>query len=216
MRAGTRLLPLLLLGMAAPPVRAQGLLDQFTSEGLRLAGIGADVGGTWSDRLDATLSASLRVDAGRLAPGLRSLVSVSWFHSRYADDEIATLEERLAAAVVDPTGDATVEIDSITLTNVTVDLDFQYLFGAARLTPYVGLGGGVHFRDADGEAIEGTIVEDGLQAVVAAVNATAGLEFQLSPALHLTGEVRGILASGLMAVGARAGLMVRLPGRSGS
>jgi hypothetical protein len=43
---------------------------------------------------------------------------VAVLRSRYAADEIATLEERLTAVVVDPRG-RLVEIDSITLTNVT-------------------------------------------------------------------------------------------------
>jgi hypothetical protein len=117
---------------------------------------------------------------------------------------------------VDPTGDARIEIDSITLTNVTLDLDLQYFFVTGRIAPYAGLGLGVHLRDADGAAISGTIVEDGLQAIVAAVNGTVGLEVVVSPKVRLTGEVRGVAASGLLALMARAGVMVRFPGPSGS
>lgn len=219
MRAGTRLLvtAACLLAIAHPRAgHAQGFLDEFTSEGLRLSGFGVDFGGAWSDRLDAALSASLRADAGFVAPRIRPLLSVSVLRSRYAEDEIATLEDRLTEVVVDPSGQARVVIDSITLTNVTLDLDLQYVFATGRVLPYAGLGVGIHIRDADGAAIEGTIVEDGLQAVVAAVNGTAGVEVAVSRTVRLTGEVRGVAASGLMAVTARAGIMVRFPGRSGS
>lgn len=217
MRAGTStLLFASALSLASPPAAAQSFLDEFTSEGLRLSGVGLDFGGMWSDRLDPAFSGSLRVDAGYVAPRVRPLLSISLAKSRYADDEIATLEQRLTDVVVDPTGQARVVIDSITLTNVTLDLDVQYLFTAGRVLPYAGLGVGVHIRDANGAAIAGTIVEDALQAIVAAVNATLGLEVQVSPKVRLTAEGRGIAASGLLALSARAGVMLRFPGGGGS
>jgi len=218
LHAGTRsliLLALLALLAAAPPARAQGFLDEFTYEGLRFAGLGADFGGIWSDRLAGTVSASLRVDAGFIAPRVRPLLSAGFFTSRYADDEIAALEQRLNAAVDDPTGDARVDIDSIPLTNLALDLDLQYLFATGRVIPYAGLGLGVHLRNASGAAIEGTFVEDALEAIVAAVNGSAGVEVQVAPRVRVTGEVRGVLASGLMAWSARVGMMVRFPGRGG-
>jgi len=215
LHAGTKSLVLLLLFAAAGPVAAQGILDEFTSEGLRFSGFGADIGGTWSDRLDATVSASLRADFGFVAPRLRPMLAVSLARSEYAEDEIRTLEERLTAVVVDPTGQARVEIDSITLTNVTVDLDLQYLFLSGRVIPYAGLGLGVHLRNAAGDAITGTIVEDALQAIVAAVNGTVGVEVQVAPRVRLTAEARGVAASGLLALSARAGVMMRFPARGG-
>lgn len=216
MHAGTSSLILLALLAAAPPARAQAFLDEFTYEGLRFAGLGVDVGGTWSDRLEGTLSGSVRVDAGLIAPRVRPLLSVGLFASRYAEDEIAALEERLNAAIDDPTGDARIDIDSIPLTTLTLDLDLQYLFAMGRVIPYAGVGFGIHLRDAGGAAIEDTFVEDALEAVLAALNGSVGLEVQVAPRVRLTGEVRGVLASGLMAWSARAGMMIRFPGRSGS
>jgi hypothetical protein len=206
------------LCLAAAPgseARAQGFLDEFTSEGLRLAGAGVDFGGTWSDRLEPAFSGALRIDVGFVAPRVRPLLSLSVARSRYADDEIATLEERLTAVVVDPTGQARVVVDSITLTNITLDLDLQYFFATGRVLPYAGLGLGVHLRDAGGAAIDGTIIEDALQAIVAAANATIGFEIQVSPKVRLTAEGRGVAASGLLALSARGGVMVRFPGREG-
>jgi hypothetical protein len=77
----------------------------------------------------------------------------------------------------------------------------------------VGLGGGAHLRFAEGPAIEGTFIEDALETVVAALNASAGFEVVVSPSLHLTVEGRGVLASGLTAVSARGGFMLRFPRR---
>ncbi len=212
MRAGTRLALLLLL-VAPAPAAAQGLLDQFSYEGLRLAGIGVDVGVAWSDRLERDISGALRVDAGFLAPRVRPLLSLSYLRAEYAADEIAELEARLRDVVSDPTNDFAIAVGPITLTTLTVDLDLQYLLATGPVVPYVGLGLGVHLRNADGAAITGTIVEDGLEAVVAALNGSAGFEVELAPAVRFTTEVRGILASGLRAVALRGGFMYRLPRR---
>jgi len=176
LRAGTSLLALAacLATLAVPRAGyAQGFLDEFTSEGLRFSGFGMDFGGAWSDRLDPSFSGSFRVDMGSVAPRVRPMLSVSVLRSGYAADEIAILEERLTAVIVDPSGEARIEIDSLTLTNVTLDLDLQYVLQAGRVAPYAGLGIGVHLRDVRGPAIAGTIVEDALQAVVAAVNGHA-------------------------------------------
>lgn len=218
MRAGTSslLLALTLTGVAPAAARTQGFLDEFSSEGLRVAGVGLDFGGFWSDRLEPTFSGALRVDLGFVAPRVRPLVTLSIARSRYADDEIRTLEERLTAVVVDPTGQARVEIDSISLTNVALDFDLQYVLRVGRVHPYAGLGAGIHVRGARGTAIDGTIVEDALQAVVAAANASVGVEVAVSRRVRLTAEGRGIAASGLLALSARAGAMVRLPGGGGS
>ena len=203
------------MALGVPRVgHAQGFLDEFSSEGLRFSGIGADVGGAWSDRLEAAVSGSVRADFGFVAPRIRPLLTISMLRSRYAEDEIALLEQRLTDFVVDPTGQARVVIDSITLTNVTLDLDLQYMFGTGRVLPYAGLGLGIHLRNAAGDAIQGTIVEDALQAIVAAINASVGVEVAVSPRVRLTGEMRGVAASGLMALMARVGVMLRFPGRS--
>jgi hypothetical protein len=216
LRAGTRLLALaacLILAGALRPAHAQGFLDEFTAEGIRFSGFGMDFGGAWSDRLDPSFSGSFRVDMGFVAPRVRPMLAVSILRSGYADDEIARLEERLTAVIVDPSGEARIEIDSLTLTNVTLDLDLQYVVPIGRVAPYAGLGLGVHLRDVKSAAIAGTIVEDALQAIVAAVNATVGVEVAVTPRVRLTAEGRGVVASGLLAFMARAGVMVRLPGR---
>jgi hypothetical protein len=200
--------------LLAPPAAAQGILEQFSYEGLRVTALGADVGATVSDRLNTDVSASIRLDAGFIAPRLRPLLSVSYLRSRYTDAEITKLETRLAGVVIDPTNDFTIDIGTIALTNVSLDLDLQYLVGGlGRVVPYAGVGLGVHLRNADGAAIRGTLVEDALESIVAALNGSAGLEVAVVPDLRLTGEVRGVLASGLKAVSFRGGFMYRLPRR---
>jgi hypothetical protein len=216
LHAHTRLLllPALLMLRIPAPAAAQGLLDEFSYEGLHLAGLGVDLGATFSNRLERRASASLRVDAGWIAPRIRPLLSVGFLRADYAADEIAKLETRLRDVVIDPTNDFTIDIGTITLTDFALDLDLQYLpVRSGSIFPYVGVGLGIHIRDAKGAAIQGTFIEDGLQAVVAGLNGTAGIEIALMPTLRLTFEARGVVASGLNAASLRGGVMYRLPWR---
>lgn len=216
MRAHTKLLllPALLVLLSPAPATAQGLLDEFSYEGLRLASLGADLGVTFSNRLERHASASLRVDAGWIAPHIRPLLSVGFLRADYAADEIARLEARLRDVVIDPTNDFTIDIGTITLTDFALDLDLQYLpVRSGPVFPYAGVGLGIHIRDAKGAAIQGTLVEDGLQAVVAGLNGTAGVEVAVMPSLRVTLEARGVVASGLNTVSLRGGVMYRLPWR---
>lgn len=213
MRTPTSLLVLSFL-LAPAPSQAQGILDEFSYEGLRLAGLGADLGATFSNRLERRVSASLRADAGWIAPGIRPLLGVSFLRADYAADEIAKLETRLHDVVTDPTNDFTIDVGAITLTDFALDLDLQYVpVRSGRIFPYVGVGLGIHVRDAKGAAIQGTFVEDGLEAVVAGLNGTVGFEIALMPTLRLTAEARGVLASGLNALSLRGGVMYRVPWR---
>jgi hypothetical protein len=213
LRAHTSLLLLLLL-LVPVPVAAQGILDQFSYEGLRVAGLGVDLGATFSNRLERRASASFRVDGGWIAPNIRPLLSVGFLRADYAADEIAQLETRLRSVVTDPTNDFTIDIGSITLTDFALDLDLQYLpLKSGVFLPYLGVGLGAHIRDAKGAAIQGTFIEDGLQAVVVGINGTTGFEITVLPLLRITFEARGVLASGLNDLSLRGGVMYRIPVR---
>jgi len=197
------------------PLAAQGFLERFSYEGLGLSGIGVDVGGVVSDRLARDVTAALHIDYGMIAPSVRTLFSVSYFRSRFNDEEIRSFEERLEALVDDP--DVSISVGEITWTNVTFDLDLQYVFGPQRrVTPYLGFGIGVHVRNASGAAIEGTFVEDALDTVAAGLNASTGAEITIARNVRFTVDVRGLLTSELLATTARAGVMLRFPRGGGT
>jgi len=200
------------LGAVPTTAAAQGVLDQFSYEGLHLAGVGIDAGALFSGRLERAASVAVRFDLGWFAPRVRPLAALSFFRADYAADEIAELETRLRDVVTDPTGDFSIDVGAVTLTTLAFDVDLQLVaLTAGPLRPYVGVGAGAHLRFVEGPAIEGTFVEDALETIVAALNAVAGFEVVLSRSLRVTLEGRGILASGLQALTARGGLMVRLP-----
>ncbi len=214
MNAGTRLAVawLLLPGSLA----AQGLLEQFSYEGLRLSGIGFELGAIVSDRLTTEPTGALRIDYGYIAPKVRVLIGGSYFKGAFNSDEIARFEDQLRRVVIDPTLDFVIDVGTISWANFEGSLDLQYVFSpAARVIPYVGLGLGVHMRDADGTAIEDTFVEDALDTIAAGVTVSLGAEFVLSPAVRFTADVRGELTSELRTASLRGGFAYRVPQAGG-
>lgn len=208
-----RSLPLLACLAALPAaLPAQGFLEQFSYEGLRLSGIGVEMGGVVSDRLTAEPSPALRVDYGVIAPRLRVLVGASYFRGEFNQEEVTRFAQRLAQVVEDPTGDFRINVGAITWSQVGLDGDLQYLVPARRVRSYLGLGIGVHVRDGDGGAIAGTFVEDALDTIAAGLNLSAGVEVAVIPHLAATLDLRGGLTSELRLASARGGLMYRIPG----
>ncbi len=214
MSAGTKLAVawLLLPGSLA----AQGFLEQFSYEGLRLSGIGFEFGAVVSDRLTTEPTGALRIDYGYIAPKVRVLIGGSYFKGAFNSDEIARFEDQLRRVVIDPTLDFVIDVGTISWADFEGSLDLQYVFSpAARVIPYVGLGLGVHVRDADGTAIEDTFVEDVLDTIAAGVTVSLGAEFVLSPAVRFTADVRGELTSELRTASLRGGFAYRIPQAGG-
>jgi len=200
---------------AEPPNRltAQGVLNQFSYDNLRLSGIQADVGLLGASNLTGALAGGVRVDYGRIAPKVRVLFGLSYFRSQFSDQARARFEQRLKSIVIDPTGDDTIRVGKISLSDVIGDVDFQFVFPQGqRATVYLGAGVGIHVRNGSGAAIKGTFVEDALDVITAGLNGSMGAEFRLSPAWRLTVDGRGTVSSGLNTVSLRTGLMYRLRG----
>ena len=191
-------------------VWAQGFWDQFSYEGLRFAGIGLEAGALWSNRLTTEPVGALRIDFGNFAPKVRVLVSASYFKGRFRQEEIDEFERQLEDIIDDPT--VTVDLGTITWADFGLALDFHYLFEPARrVRPYAGLGLGLHLRNGDGEAINGTFVERALDMVDVGVIGSLGFEIGLTESLVLTADARGEVTTELLTASVRGGLTYRLP-----
>jgi len=79
------------------------------------------------------------------------------------------------------------------------------------VTAYLGLGLSVHLRHGTGPAINGTFVQDALDAITAGLNGTLGAEFG-SGRWRFALEGRGVAASGLSTAGLSAGVRYRWVG----
>jgi hypothetical protein len=204
---------LLLLAVAPPgALAAQGVLNQFSYENLRLSGIQLDAGLLGASDLIGTTVGGLRVDYGRIAPKVRLLLGVSYFHSRFDQQALQRFERRLDS-IVNPGTPDNINLGRISLGDVVGDIDFQFVFPQGHgITAYLGTGVSIHVRNGSGPAINGTFMEDALDVITAGLNGTMGFEFNLSKTWRFTVDGRGVLSSGLRSVSLRTGIMYRLDG----
>lgn len=201
---------------AGPPVRlsAQGVLDQFSYDQLRPSGLQIDLGALGSSDLRGAIVGGVRLDYGQIAPRVRVLLGLSYFRSQFDNKARTRFEQRLLTLVNDPNGGATIQIGRIFWSDLTGDLDLQYVMPQGpTVTAYMGAGVGVHLRNGSGTAIDGTFVEDALDDIAAAFNLSVGAEFRLAPHWRVTMEGRGVISSGLSTVSARTGVMFRFRAR---
>jgi hypothetical protein len=204
---------LVLSNIPTVQLSAQGVLNQFSYDNLRFSGIQLDVGVLGASELTGATVGGLRVDYGRIAPRVRLLLGVSYFRSQFDQQSRRRFEQRLDSIIIDPSGDDTINVGRISLSDIVGDVDFQLVFPQGRgITAYVGTGVSIHVRNGSGAAINGTFVEDALDVITAGLNGTMGFEFNLSPAWRFTIDGRGMLSSGLKTVSLRTGIMYRFRG----
>jgi hypothetical protein len=192
---------------------AQGVLSQFTYDDLRLSGLQLDFGSVSTKDLRGALIGGLRLDAGHLAPHVRVLLGLSYTRSRFTGRAVARFNRTLLKLVTDPDSNATINVGRVNLSDLIADLDLQYVFNErGPVLVALGLGGGAHFRNGSGQAINGTFIEDALDGVAPALNGSADLAVALTPAWQLTAELRATLLSDFSTASARVGFMYRFPG----
>jgi len=192
-----------------PPacLSAQGLLSQFSYDNLKPSALQLDVGPLGGNNIRGALTGGMRLDYGLIAPHVRVLLGLSYFKADFSSTARARFEQRLKSVVVDPTGDDTIKLGSITWSDVTGDLDLQYLLPQGHaVTVYMGIGLGAHFRHGSGAAINGTFVQDALNEITAGLNGTIGAEFG-AKRWRFTLDARGVLSSGLSTASLRSGVM---------
>ncbi len=212
MRSSIRLALLLLAVGPSGRLAAQGVLNQFSYDNLRLSGIQLDAGLLGASDLTGATVGGLRVDYGRIAPKVRLLLGLSYFHSRFDQQAINRFERRLDS-IVNPSTHDSINLGRISLSDLIGDVDFQFVFPQGHgITAYLGTGVSIHVRNGSGAAINGTFVEDALDVITAGLNGTMGFEFNLSPAWRFTVDGRGVLSSGLRTASLRTGIMYRFRG----
>ena len=188
---------------------AQGVLNQFSYENLRFSGIQFDVGVLGASELTGATVGGVRVDYGRIAPRVRLLLGLSYFHSQF-DHQARDGFERRLDSIVNPSTPDNINLGRISLSDIIGDIDFQYVFPQGHgINAYIGTGVSVHARNGGGAAIKGTFVEDALDVITAGLNGTIGFEFNLSRAWRFALDGRGVLSSGLKTASLRTGIMYR-------
>ena len=202
-----------LLLSVGPTVRlsAQGVLSQFSYENLKPSALQFDIGPLGGTNVRGALTGGVRMDYGPIAPHIRVLLGLSYFKADFSSTAEARFAQRLDS-VVNPTRKDTIDLGRITWSDVTGDVDLQYVLPQGRgVTAYMGIGIGAHIRHGSGPAINGTFVQDALNEITAGLNGTIGAEVG---ARHwrVTFDARGVLSSGLSTVSLRTGVMYRWAG----
>lgn len=179
----------LLLALAAAPsaLVAQDVAD-IDYENLAFRGIGLEIGYLWPDRLEEAVSYGVRIDMGYAGPGLRILPSISYFGTRLESAEVEEFADRIARLVAQQTGDPPPDLDlgRISYSDVAVGLDAHIVWEVPLdLLTFGGMGVAAHFVDGDGDAIDGTFVEDLLDSVDPGFNLHVGAEYPVTNSMRL-------------------------------
>ena len=132
---------IVLLTTVRPPDRlsAQGVLNQFSYDSLKLWGIQADLGVLGATRLRGTVVGGVRLDYGRIAPRIRVLLGVSYFKGEFDHNATNQLAQRLRAIVNDPDNNFTIDVGRIMWSDLTTDVHLQYVLPQGHtVTAYLG------------------------------------------------------------------------------
>jgi len=200
---------LLLAVYPSSRLTAQGVLEQFSYDNLKPSALQLDIGPLGGNNIRGALVGGLRLDYGLIAPHVRVLLGLSYYKADFSSEARARFEQRLKSVVIDPSGDDTIKLGSITWSDVTGDVDLQYVLPQSRtVTAYMGIGIGAHLRHGSGAAINGTFVQDALNEITAGLNGTIGTEIGAGN-WRVTVEGRGVLSSGVSTASLRTGVAYR-------
>ena len=192
------------LTLAAAPTAAQSLAD-YDYENLTFRGLGLDGGYMWSEKVEDTELYSLRLDLGYLGPGVRIIPSVSFWKSRFTDQELVDLAARInsvSGGFIEPS-----ELGPIEWSDISFSLDGHFVWNTpVHVLTYLGAGGSLHALNGQGAAIDDTFVEDLLDAITAGVSAIAGFEFEPVDRFRVYGEGRYTAMNSVQYLAARAGV----------
>ncbi len=187
------------LGLLAPvSAAAQGLAD-YDYEDLEFRGIGAEVGRIWPSQVEPTTSFGLRLDLGMVGPRVRIVPTARFWSSSLRREELDHLAEQIIL-VCERQPDAecpeSLDLGEIRLSDLELATDAHFLpFPDAVVSPYAGLSLGLHLLNGRGDFIDGTFVEDLLDAVAPGLGTVAGVSVALGESLQVGGEARFMLAS---------------------
>jgi hypothetical protein len=205
-----------LLTARSPRLSAQGFLSEFSYDNLKPSALQLDIGPLGGNNIRGTLTGGLRLDYGFIAPHVRLLLGASYYKADFSDAARTRFEQRLRSLVNDPDSNFTIKLGRITWSDVTGDVDLQYVLPQSHsVMAYMGIGLGAHIRHGSGPAIDGTFVQDALNEITAGLNGTIGAEFG-AKRWRVTLDARGVLSSGVSTVSLRTGVMYRWGGLGGS
>ena len=173
----SRLALLLLVVFVVPSARAQSLFERLNLDRLQLTALGATAGPVHPSRAHATEAYGVYADYGHIARSWRVVFSATYWGSQFHDDVVETFEQRLREQIIDPSGDDTLELGRIDVSDVALEVDLRYSpLRSAAIRPYAGGGLGAHIVNAESSFINDTFVESALDNISAGFAGFAGID----------------------------------------
>jgi opacity protein-like surface antigen len=174
-RAFLALLPLVVC--VVPSARAQSLFERLNLDRLQLTSLGATAGTIHPSRAHDTEGYGVYADYGYIARSWRVVFSATYWGSQFDDEVVETFEQRLREQTIDPSGDDTLELGDIDVSDIALEVDFRYTPRPnAAIRPYAGGGLGAHIINAESAFINDTFVESSLDNISAGFAAFAGFD----------------------------------------
>lgn len=188
------------LALGAAPARAQdqpGLFERLNLDKLKLTAFGTSMGPVAPTSIVPTVSVSLHADYGEIAPRWRVVFSATYWGSRYRDDVVDRLESKLRERIVDTTRTAQFALGGIRVSDIAVGGDLRWSPRSGGLRPYVGGGVLAHVINAEGKAIQGTLIESALDNIALGFGAVTGVDVTFARHLGIGLQGRYDLTSGV-------------------
>jgi hypothetical protein len=168
----------MMLGALIPfSARAQSLFERLNLDRLRLTALGVTAGPVRASRAEDAQSFGVFADYGYIARSWRVVFSANYWGSQFRDEYVDTFEQRLREQVIDPSGDDTLNLGDINVSDIALEVELRYTPRPnAVLRPYAGGGLGAHIINAESPFINDTFVESALDNISAGFAAFGGVD----------------------------------------
>ena len=203
------LLAMGLLLAAAPAAAGAQTLEDYDYEELQFRGVGLALGYMWPNKVDDAQLYSLRIDLGYLGPGVRIIPSLSYWSSEFTREELDQMAERINNLTGGSIRGS--DLGPIKWSDISLSLDANFVWNTPiDVLTYLGAGVGFHALNGQGQAVDGTFVEDLLDALTAGISAIAGAEVEPIDRLRVYGEGRYTALNSIQYLSVRAGVQLML------
>jgi hypothetical protein len=173
------------VGAATAAAAQESITERLNLDRLQLSAIGVSGGGVWPSRVEPAQAYAVHADYGEIAPRWRVLLTVTYWGSEFRPDVVQELEDAWRNATVDPSGDDSVVVGKIRISDIAFEIDGRWTpLPTSALRPFVGGGVGVHVLNAENRILAGTFVESALDMIASGITALAGVD---------TAPVRGFM-----------------------
>lgn len=179
------------------PAEEPGLFERLNLDRLKLTAFGASFGPVAPTNTEPTLAYSLHADYGEIARNWRVVFTATYWGTRYTQETVSRLENKLRESIVDTTLSARFSLGRIQVSDIAVGGDLRWTPTARAARPYLGGGVLAHVVNAEGRAIQGTFIENALDNIALGFAAVSGVDVSFARHLGVGVQARYDLTSGV-------------------